>query len=350
MSRQEVSKTFRDTGNTRPKRVSSSDVAKLAGVSRTTVSFVLNDVTGQSIPESTRQRVLDAARELGYTPSAEARALRSGRSAVVLCLLPDWPVAGNIGVLLEELSEKLAEHGYTMLSHQRTEHDRALGTVLSSITPAAILGMCSMTSAEVTEVDRLGIRLVRWVGEIPGKEDQSGLTQDRIGYAQASALIEDGHTTIGYVLPESDKLAWFSRPRLAGIEQACAEASLVPPVTMQTDRDLPAVAGKLSSWVRRHGVTGLCAYNDEVAFSILTAMRQVGLRAPDDLAVIGVDDSMLSIISDPTISTIAFDLSREARSMAAKLVLAAEGKEIGPPPAPGGMSVIRRASTNGPTR
>lgn len=345
MAGQEISKTIVDAGSARPKRVSSSDVAELAGVSRTTVSFVLNGVSNQSISAPTRERVIDAARQLGYTPSAEARALRSGRSAVVLCLLPDWPVAGNIGVLLEELSATLAASGYTMLSHQRTQNDRALGAVLGSVTPAAILGMCSMTADEVGEVDKLGIGLVRWVGEIPDRVDQTGLTQDQIGEAQAKALIEDGHVCIGYVLPEDTKLAWFSRPRLAGIERACAQAGLEAPRTIHAGRDPEGIAEKLGRWVSKREVTGVCAYNDEVALSVLTSMRRIGLQAPADLSVIGVDDSMLSVINDPTISTIALDLSREAKSIAQKLVRAAQGKDIGPPPAPGGITVVRRAST-----
>ncbi|HEX2999155.1 MAG TPA: LacI family DNA-binding transcriptional regulator, partial [Armatimonadota bacterium] len=65
------------------KRVTSLDVARRAGVSRTTVSFVLNAVAGMQISEETRQRVLDAARDLGYVPDAAAQALASGRSKTI---------------------------------------------------------------------------------------------------------------------------------------------------------------------------------------------------------------------------------------------------------------------------
>jgi LacI family transcriptional regulator len=65
------------------KRVTTKDIAKLAGVSRTTVSFVLNDVPGMRITEETRQRVLDAARRLDYHPHAAARSMVSGRTSVI---------------------------------------------------------------------------------------------------------------------------------------------------------------------------------------------------------------------------------------------------------------------------
>src|SRR6185312_9765886 len=88
--------------NTR--RVTSADVARLAGVSRATVSYVLNETPGQTISISTRGRVLDAAARLGYAPSAAARTLRTGRSDVVLCLLPDWPIGPEVGSMLGNLS------------------------------------------------------------------------------------------------------------------------------------------------------------------------------------------------------------------------------------------------------
>jgi DNA-binding LacI/PurR family transcriptional regulator len=79
------------------RRVTSADVARVAGVSRATVSYVLNDTPHQTISAATRTRVFEAASSLGYAPSAAARALRTGRSDVVLCLLPDWPIGPEVG-------------------------------------------------------------------------------------------------------------------------------------------------------------------------------------------------------------------------------------------------------------
>jgi DNA-binding LacI/PurR family transcriptional regulator len=102
-------------GSTR--RVTSADVARMAGVSRATVSYVLNDTPHQTISADTRDRVLHAAAELGYAPSAAARTLRTGRSDVVLCLLPDWPIGQEVGALLTNLSGALAGHGLTFVAH-----------------------------------------------------------------------------------------------------------------------------------------------------------------------------------------------------------------------------------------
>src|SRR3954453_20340343 len=97
----------------RPRRPTAADVARHAGFSRATVSYVLNNTPHHAIPERTRHRVLAAASEPAYTPSPAARALANGRSDVVLLLLPDWPIEPAVGLLLEGLSAALAERGLT---------------------------------------------------------------------------------------------------------------------------------------------------------------------------------------------------------------------------------------------
>src|SRR3954452_6598558 len=88
-------------------RVTATDVAKEAGVSQATVSYVLNDTPGQTIPEATRQRVREAMGRLGYTPHGAARALRLGRSDAVLFVLPDWPLGPALISLVEGLTVAL---------------------------------------------------------------------------------------------------------------------------------------------------------------------------------------------------------------------------------------------------
>ena len=94
-----------------------ADVAREACVSRTTVSYVLNDTAGVAISAATRQRVHEAAAKLGYAPSAAARTLRTGRSDLVLCVLPDWPIGPVIDTLLDHLAQELAERGLSVLVH-----------------------------------------------------------------------------------------------------------------------------------------------------------------------------------------------------------------------------------------
>src|SRR4051794_28893723 len=140
----------------RTRRITSADVAREAGVSRTTVSYVLNETPHQKIPDATRQRVLDAVARLEYAPSAAARALQSGRSDVVLCLLPDWPIGPAVGALLELLSTALANEGLTLIAHPRAA-GRPVNQVWRVIGPAAVIAWESLDAADVAAMRAAGV-------------------------------------------------------------------------------------------------------------------------------------------------------------------------------------------------
>lgn len=316
------------------RRVSSSDVAREAGVSRTTVSFVLNDTPGQRIPDATRQRVLDAAGRLGYRPSAEARMLRTGRSSVVLCLLPDSPLGGPAGELLERLGEHLTAAGYALLLHQRSAENDPIDTVLSSVTPAALLAFCNLSAEEVAQVEREQIPMAVWMGDVAGRADESGFTQRDIGRLQAETLIANGRERIGCVTTTDPRLAWFSVPRLRGAADACAAAGLEPPVEVAWAIDREDVdVSWLSEWVDA-GVTGVCAFNDEYALVLMSRARTVGIAVPTDLAVVGVDDIDLARAVVPPLTTVGFDVGPAGEYLGRRLVGLAEGRHVDPPSTP----------------
>jgi DNA-binding LacI/PurR family transcriptional regulator len=299
------------------KKPGSKDVAEAAGVSRTTVSFVLNDTPNISIPESTRRRVWAAAHALGYQPFPEARALRAGRSDIVLCLLPDWPITGPVGEVLKQVSALLSTHGLTMLTHQKRPGEE-VARVLGALTPAAIVAMCDLDESEVEFIERRGLELRAWMGHVPGHPDIASLRQLDIGRLQARTLSQLGHKRLAYVAPSDLRLDWFSQPRLEGARQEADALGLTV-----TDFRIPGEdTDALSRWLRAavaSGMSGICAYNDEVAFSVLMAALDAGIAVPDQLSVLGVDDSFISRSSRPSITTIAFDLARGAERLATLL-------------------------------
>ena len=312
------------------RRITSKDVALAAGVSRTTVSFVLNERADVAIPDSTRQRVWAAASKLGYAPSPEARALRLGRSDVVLCLLPDWPITGPVGVLLEALSAELALAGLTMLSHQRQAADE-LGQVLAALTPTAIVTMCDLAEVEVELAEQRGIQVVSFMGRVPKQVDVACFTQADVGRLQVRAVVADrGHSFIGYVSPYDRKLDWFSAPRLAGARQEARQlgARLIHYRLPARDN---GSTGKWLETARAKGMTAVCAYNDDVAFSLLMAAFERGLSVPDDLSLIGVDDSAFTTLTRPTLSSIGFRLGPEAKRLTAVILGDGQGVHPGSP-------------------
>ncbi|HWU48134.1 MAG TPA: LacI family DNA-binding transcriptional regulator, partial [Humibacter sp.] len=92
------------TNTASERRVTAADIAREVGVSRATVGFVLNSTPGQTISEATRDKVIDAAQRLGYRPHLAAKALASGRSRIILLVLPDWPMEYSMRRVVEEAS------------------------------------------------------------------------------------------------------------------------------------------------------------------------------------------------------------------------------------------------------
>jgi DNA-binding LacI/PurR family transcriptional regulator len=288
-------------------RVTSADVAREVGLSRTTVGYVLNNVPHQKIPEQTRQRVIEAATRLGYTPSAAARALRSGRSDVVLCLMPDVPLGHTINVLLEGLSGELENSGLTLVIHPRAKSNRPISEIWKAITPAAVLTFEEISPEDAAAMRSAGIELtsVIWGGGARKHRQLLTLSDERIGRIQAQHLAANGHRRIGYALPVDPRVSRFSQPRLAGVSMSCADLGLKAPQVELVAIESGSATAAVRSW--RNGpepVTGVCAYNDETAIAVINAAQRAGLGVPDDLAVIGVDDIPLAGVMNPALTTV----------------------------------------------
>jgi DNA-binding LacI/PurR family transcriptional regulator len=328
----------------RARRVTSVDVAYAAGVSRATVSYVLNDTLHQKIPATTRARVLEAAARLGYAPSAAARALRSGRSEVVLCLLPDWPVGSEVGALLTNLSSALARYGMTFVAHPTTRDDRPISDIWKALTPAAVLAFEEFSEDEIAAMRAAGVALVVvLLGRSGQRRREFDLPQQRVGRLQAEHLARAGHTRLGYAYPDDPRLRIFADPRLDGVHLGCTESGLEPPVRHTVPVDADGAAQAVSRW-RDSGVTGVCAYNDEVALAVLAGMRVLGLAAPDDVAVVGVDDIPAGRVAAPPLTSVATDQAAVAAHLADSVVDAIAGRPQRGGPGADVVRVVRRRS------
>jgi DNA-binding LacI/PurR family transcriptional regulator len=307
-------------------RVTSADVARAAGVSRATVSYVLNDTPHQTISAGTRTRVRDAAAALGYAPSAAARTLRTGRSDVVLCLLPDWPIGQEVGALLGNLSSVLARSGLTFVAHPGSREDRPIAEIWKALTPAAVLAFADFSDDEIDAMRSAGVALVvALLGRTRQRRRELEVSQQLVGRLQAVHLAAAGHTRIGYAYPDDERVRIFADPRLDGAREACAERGLAEPAVCTVPLDPAAAATAIGHW-RGGGVTAICAYNDEVALAVLAGMRRLGLTAPGDLAVVGVDDIPAARLADPALTTVTTDQQAVAAHLAATIVAAINGR------------------------
>ncbi|GHE06489.1 LacI family DNA-binding transcriptional regulator [Streptomyces alanosinicus] len=292
-----------------PNTPTSADVARLAGVSRATVSYVLNNTSAVRISEPTRRRVHEAARELGYVPHAAARSLRAGHSRMVLMPAPAIPVGPLYSGFLNELQWALGRLDYTVVQYGTVgllgdEAARAWAELrpVAVLVPGAELG-----PQGVRVLKRSGARAVVTLG--PERVDGAHallMDHDTVGRCAAAHLYEGGRRRIGVVVPEESGLEAYSRPRLAGVRQALSgtDAAVTELPLAYTEES----AARLAAGWRESGLDAVFAYNDEYAMLLMRALQDEGLRVPEDVALIGADDLMLGRLLRPRLSTVHIEL------------------------------------------
>ncbi|MFD3331865.1 LacI family DNA-binding transcriptional regulator [Streptomyces sp. NPDC058700] len=288
----------------------SADVARLAGVSRATVSYVLNNTSAVRISEPTRRRVREAAEELGYVPHAAARSLRAGHSRMVLLPTSHVPVGPLYSRFFDEFQWALRRLDYTVVQYGSVglEADEA-ARAWAELRPVAVvsLGEIQLTGQGVEILKRSGARAVFTLGT-GGVEGTHAVVMDqgRVGAVAATHLVETGRRAIGVVTPEEPGLTMFSGPRLEGARRAVAGtgASVVPLPLRYEEESARALAGR---W-RELGLDAVFAYNDEYAMLLMRALQDAGVDVPAETAVIGADDLLLGRLLRPRLSTVRIDM------------------------------------------
>lgn len=326
------------------RRPTSTDVARRAGVSRATVSYVLNNATDQSIPEATRERVRAAASELGYTPHAAARALRAGRSSIVLLVIRHVPYGRNLGMLIDRLTEQVARRGLSLLVWPGLEGS-SLRTTLGHLQPRFALSLFPLDADERAALTTMGVPFA-------ATEDHEGVSasDELTGAMQVHHLAATGHLTIGHVGTGDADVAAFAVPRRKGVRRGCLDLGLAQPreasVPVPPGGTVADVVEVLKAW--REGpepVTGIAAYNDHVAALCLRAAAELGLRVPEDLGVVGVDDDPLAPLLTPPLTTLRLDMAALADRLLALGLARAEGTAE-PPPLPSSfLQLVERETT-----
>jgi DNA-binding LacI/PurR family transcriptional regulator len=298
-----------------PASITSADVARLAGVSRATVSFVLNNTPGHRVSETTRVRVLDAADRLGYVPHAAARSLRAGRSNLVLMPASISAIGRLVSDWVDDLHSELDRHGYTAVLHAGRFSDPVdAARAWAELRPAAVVALDgdSLTTQAAELLRRAGVRgLLAFASRpVPGVHT-IGFDHARIGATAAEHLIARGRSRIGVVMPQERGLDAFARPRLAGAESVAARhlATVTPVELAYTRESAAALAGRWASL----GLDSVFAYNDEYAALLLHALKAEGIAVPDEVAIVGSDDLVLSAFQQPALSTIRLDLASPAQ-------------------------------------
>ncbi|MDI9883422.1 LacI family DNA-binding transcriptional regulator [Streptomyces sp. HNM0645] len=288
----------------------SADVARLAGVSRATVSYVLNNASAVRISEPTRRRVRRAAEELGYVPHAAARSLRAGHSRMVLLPTAHVPAGPLHSRFLDELQWALRGLDYTVVQYGSMGLDGdSAARAWAELRPAAVvsLGETVLTPRSVQLLKRSGVRAVITLGTRAVDGAHSLLMDQRqIGARAAEHLLERGHRRLGVIMPEEPGPGLFSEPRLTGVRRAAEpHGATVRPVPLACEEE---AAEALAAGWRELGLDAVYAYNDEYAMLLMRALQDAGLSIPGDTAVIGADDLLLGRLLRPRLSTVRIDV------------------------------------------
>lgn len=285
----------RDEG--KPRRPIMKDVAQLAGVSRTTVSLVLNG-RGARIAEATRRRVEEAARELNFRPSVAAQQLRTSRSRMIGLIgdeIASGPFAGGL-IAGAQASARERDHALVVMNTGR-EGDLSVDLETLEDRHADALIFATVMTRPVQLSGRLAERLAR-----PGVillncfDEQHDLPavlpDDRAGGAAAAELAAAaGHRRIALI--GGERGTWPAAERLAGYRDALARRGISFDPELVRHGNWHADSGYEQSravlGLDRPPTALLCG-NDRMALGAYDAIKELGLQVPGDVSVIGYDD------------------------------------------------------------
>lgn len=291
------------------RRPTSADVAQRAGVSRTTVSLVLND-RSESIPETTRRRVLDAASALGYHPDHSARGLAGGRSQTLALVLRQSAeqVAGDalLAETLRGLATAARSAGFRVLVEPLSPGGPTYGELVrSGRADGLVVSGPMFDDPELAALVAEGFPVVIQ-GHLPGVNAPS-VDIDNVASARLAAthLIERGHRAIACVT-NAPLTYTAASDRLAGYREALADASLPADPALVAAGDFDAASGHraMAAILARARPDAVFVASDVVALGAIGAIREAGLRVPEDVSVVGFDDIPLAAFFDPPLTTI----------------------------------------------
>ncbi|MGQ0588944.1 MAG: LacI family DNA-binding transcriptional regulator [Sphingosinicella sp.] len=331
-----------------------NDVARIAGVSKKTVSRVIN--RSPLLNEETRQRVEKVIRELGYVPNPQARALALRRNFLV-GLIHDNPNAQMVLNVQQGILEALQGTDFEMVVRpvDRTssmmlddvrhflERQRLFGVVL--------LPPISENDALARLCDEVGCRYVRMGSAELDDAAHMVASNDREAVREATEhLIQHGHKLIGLIEgPDGFRSA---RERRLGFEDALKSAGLTLARSLiargnYTFETGVTAANRLLDLSPRP--TAIFASNDEMAAGVVFAARERGISVPEDLSVIGFDDTPIAAHIWPPLTTVRWPIVSMARAAARKLVGdVVEGKGPAEEPSELPSTLVRRGSVAAP--
>ena len=342
------------------RKATMSDVSRLAGVSKMTVSRVLTDPA--LVAEATRNRVMTAIEQLGYVPDRTARSLSSRRTNFITAILPTLTNA-NFADTVQGLAGALraADYqlliGYTMYS--LSEEERIVRAMLARRPDAIVIASAVHTKATSEMLLRAGIPIVE-IWDVPDHpvDHAVGFSNYEVGRLAARHLISLGHRRIGAIgsAITSDATDFRGESRLQGFSAALREAGISDDFILRQSAAPSSYdhgAEALSTLIRQApDIEAIFAVSDISAVGALMECQRRKIAVPDDLSIIGFGDFDIARQCVPALSTIRVDAEMIGRKTGELLLTLLESDDGAALPAQNrldvGFELVTRETTGAP--
>ena len=309
----------------RLKKPTINDVARLSGLSKKTVSRVLND--SPQVAEATRRKVDAVIKQLNYAPDPQARSLASKRS-FLLGLIYDNPNALYISDIQAGVLRACRRTGYELIMHPGGFDNRNLIDEIEAFVSRARIGGLILLSP-VSQRDRLAQRLksdnIPYVRISPKKIDAEArivVSNDKRG---AELMTEDllslGHRKIGFVTGPTSNLS--AQQKDEGFRRIMQQHGLPLQKGMVAEGENTFESGVRAGKLllgRKNRPTAIFASNDAMALGVLKSARMMGISVPEHLSVAGYDDSALATVTWPDLTTVHQPVEQMGELAARKLL------------------------------
>lgn len=272
------------------------DVADLAGVSRTTVSFVVNNVPDSNIPQATQDRVWAAVEELGYRPNWMARGLRSQRTHTIGFISDVVATTPHATHMIQGAQDLAWEHDTLLLLINIGDSQEMKMAAVNMMLDRQVEGIIYATMYHreahppqfITEVPTVLLDCYIKDHSLP-----SVVPDEVLGaYTAVSTLIDNGHTRIGYL--QNDEPVDAAKLRLIGYRQALSDHNIPLDESLITSvSDMRGYDGAMTLLRRSDRPTAMFIFNDRMAMGAYDAIRNLSLSIPEDVAIVGFDNQEL---------------------------------------------------------